>query len=52
MQRETRSAPKKTKRNYWKWGCIILISVLLISSGWSYVAVFKLSPQDEPTPSL
>ncbi|MCH3159055.1 DUF2140 domain-containing protein, partial [Listeria monocytogenes] len=25
MQRETRSAPKKTKRNYWKWVCILLI---------------------------
>ncbi|EAD2051949.1 DUF2140 family protein [Listeria monocytogenes] len=52
MQRETRSASKKPKRNYWKWVCITLISVLLISAGWIYVAVFKLSPQDEPTPSL
>ncbi|MBC1969150.1 YpmS family protein [Listeria marthii] len=52
MQRETRSAPKKPKRNYWKWICITLIAVLLLSAGWVYVAVFKLSPQEEPTPTL
>ncbi|MBC2185961.1 YpmS family protein [Listeria sp. FSL L7-0253] len=52
MQRETRSAPKKPKRNYWKWICITLITVLLLSAGWIYVAVFKLSPQEEPTPTL
>ncbi|MBC1987616.1 DUF2140 family protein [Listeria sp. FSL L7-0478] len=52
MQRETRSAPKKTKRNYWKWICITLITLLLLSAGWIYVAVFKLSPQEEPTPTL
>ncbi|MBC1806989.1 DUF2140 family protein [Listeria marthii] len=52
MQRETRSAPKKPKRNYWKWICITLITLLLLSAGWVYVAVFKLSPQEEPTPTL
>ncbi|MBC2061382.1 YpmS family protein [Listeria marthii] len=52
MQRETRSAPKKPKRNYWKWICITLIAVLLLSAAWVYVAVFKLSPQEEPTPTL
>ncbi|MBC1544713.1 DUF2140 family protein [Listeria sp. FSL L7-0233] len=52
MQRETRSAPKKPKRNYWKWICITLITLLLLSAGWIYVAVFKLSPQEEPTPTL
>ncbi|MBC2250179.1 DUF2140 family protein [Listeria sp. FSL L7-0123] len=52
MQRETRSAPKKPKRNYWKWICITLITLLLLSAGWVYVVVFKLSPQEEPTPTL
>lgn len=52
MQIETRSAPKKPRRNYWKWICLTLISLLLILAGWIYVAVFILSPQQEPTPSL
>ncbi|MBC1472846.1 YpmS family protein [Listeria seeligeri] len=52
MQNETRSAPKKPKRNYWKWICIILISLIVILAGWTYVAVFVSSPQTEPTPTL
>ncbi|EAD5867540.1 MULTISPECIES: YpmS family protein [Listeria] len=52
MQVETRSAPKKPKRNYWKWICLTLISLLILLAGWLYVTVFVLSPQEEPTPSL
>ncbi|EIR6845350.1 YpmS family protein [Listeria innocua] len=52
MQVETRSAPKKPKRNYWKWICLTLISLLILLAGWLYVTVFLLSPQEEPTPSL
>ncbi|MBC1366946.1 DUF2140 family protein [Listeria innocua] len=52
MQVETRSAPKKTKRNYWKWICLTLISLLILLAGWLYVTVFVLSPEEEPTPSL
>ncbi|EHF3642776.1 TPA: DUF2140 family protein [Listeria innocua] len=52
MQVETRSAPKKLKRNYWKWICLTLISLLILLAGWLYVTVFVLSPQEEPTPSL
>ncbi|WP_271000365.1 YpmS family protein [Listeria seeligeri] len=52
MQNETRSTPKKPKRNYWKWICIILISLIVILAGWIYVAVFVSSPQTEPTPTL
>ncbi|EAD5704289.1 YpmS family protein [Listeria innocua] len=52
MQVETRSAPKKPKRNYWKWICLTLISLLILLVGWLYVTVFVLSPQEEPTPSL
>ncbi|EIS4933955.1 DUF2140 family protein, partial [Listeria innocua] len=52
MQVETRSAPKKPKRNYWKWICLTLISLLILLAGWLYVTVFVLSPEEEPTPSL
>lgn len=52
MQKETRSAPKKPKRNYWKWTSLILISLLVIFAGWIYLSVFVVSPQKEPTPSL
>lgn len=52
MQNETRSVPKKPKRNYWKWIGIILISLIVILAGWIYVAVFVSSPQTEPTPTL
>ncbi|MBC2145209.1 YpmS family protein [Listeria innocua] len=52
MQVETRSAPKKPKRNYWKWICLTLISLLILLAVWLYVTVFVLSPQEEPTPSL
>ncbi|EOV8883180.1 YpmS family protein [Listeria innocua] len=52
MQVETRSAPKKPKRNYWKWICLTLISLLILLAGWLYLTVFVLSPQEEPTPSL
>ncbi|EMW0616979.1 YpmS family protein [Listeria innocua] len=52
MQVEARSAPKKPKRNYWKWICLTLISLLILLAGWLYVTVFVLSPQEEPTPSL
>ncbi|PZF90151.1 DUF2140 domain-containing protein [Listeria ivanovii] len=52
MPKETRSTPKKPKRNYWKWTCIILISLIVICAGWIYTAVFIVSPQTEPTPEL